>query len=74
MEARDADQLSGPARARAIEPASKPRRPADRHELEGLVGRRVPLQAKLEVGCSDDPLEHDADRVAERVLESAEGS
>src|SRR4029077_7448630 len=27
-----------------------------------------PIQAKLEVGAVDDPLEHDADRVTERVM------
>jgi hypothetical protein len=29
---------------------------------------RLPIQAKLEVGAVDDPLEHEADRVAEQVI------
>jgi len=30
------------------------------------------LQAKLEIGAADDPLEHEADRIADRVLHMAE--
>ena len=38
------------------------------HELAAVTARRGPgSQAKLEVGRSDDPLEHEADRVAERL-------
>jgi hypothetical protein len=29
---------------------------------------RLPIQAKLEIGAVDDPLEHEADRVAEQVM------
>ena len=32
------------------------------------AGRSFPLQAELTVGAVDDPLEHEADRVAEQVL------
>lgn len=39
---------------------ARPSRPA--------AGRSFPLQAKLTVGAVDDPLEHEADRVAEQVL------
>ena len=29
---------------------------------------RLPIQAKLKVGAVDDPLEHEADRVADQVI------
>ena len=29
---------------------------------------RLPIQAKLKVGAVDDPLEHEADRVADQVM------
>ncbi len=47
--------------------------PAAGHELLAVAGRRVPaMQATLEVGPVDDPLEREADRVAERVMRMPE--
>jgi hypothetical protein len=37
------------------------------HELEEVAARRPPVQAKLEVGAADDPLEREADRLADAV-------
>ena len=43
-------------------------------ELAGVTARRARgLQARLEVGRSDDPLEHEADRVAERLTAAPPG-
>jgi hypothetical protein len=59
--------------------------PAPKHDTTSLQGRgydfsRVPvrnhppvrIQAKLTVGHSDDPLEHEADRIAEQVMRMPE--
>ena len=63
----------GPPRASA--PA--PTRSLARNAVQPVIGnqvllRRLPappvLQAKLEIGAADDPLEHEADRVAEQVM------
>jgi hypothetical protein len=32
------------------------------------LARRLPIQAKPKVGAVDDPLEHEADRVADQVM------
>ena len=43
-------------------------------ELAAVTARRGPgLQARLELGRSDDPLEHEADRVAERLTAATPG-
>ena len=48
-------------------------RPADAHELITVTGRRSqPLQAELVVGRSDDPAEHEAERVAAQVMRMPE--
>ena len=63
-----------PARSAAVAtaPAVAPRRrPAEGHELDAVVARRLGVQAKLEVGRSDDPLEAEADDVAQRALGEA---
>jgi hypothetical protein len=44
------------------------RRPVAGHELDSVAARRGFLQKRLEVGRTDDPLEHEADHVAERVV------
>lgn len=69
-------------RARLVTAAFQPRRlapkpkhqalrasppPAARHALDALAVRGAILQRRLEVGRSDDPLEHEAERIAERV-------
>ena len=33
---------------------------------------RLPFQAKLKVGAVDDPLEHEADRIADQVMRMPE--
>jgi hypothetical protein len=43
------------------------------HELEAVWAGRVPVQPKLAVTRPDDPLEHEADRIAERVLALQDG-
>jgi hypothetical protein len=56
--------------------ARAPRKPARQRvrnacgsELGAVAGgRMLPLQAKLEVGSVDDPLEHEAERVARQVM------
>ena len=40
--------------------------------LRRLLRSRIHLQPKLEIGAVDDPLEHEADRVAEQVLRMPE--
>lgn len=35
--------------------------------------KKRPLQAKLRIGASDDPFEHEADRISEQVLAAAPG-
>jgi hypothetical protein len=55
-------------------PAS--RQPAARavSELAAVTARRAPgVQAQLEIGRSEDPLEHEADRVAERLTAAPAG-
>ena len=61
---------AAPAARRSSAPARRPRAPVQReHELHVVGARRLaPLRRKLEVGRSDDPVEHEADRVAARVL------
>ena len=67
--------MKTPDRRPESKPDAAPRRPADpapgaelsrcnrlASEIRGIL--RAPLQAKLEVGPSDDPLEREADRVA----------
>jgi Domain of unknown function (DUF4157) len=46
---------------------TKPR-PADTHAASLATATGKPLLRSLEVGASNDPLEHDADRIADRVL------
>lgn len=56
--------------------ARAPRKPARQRVRDTCVselgavagGRMLPLQAKLEVGSVDDPLEHEAERVARQVM------
>jgi hypothetical protein len=38
------------------------------HTLPPFTGPRLPIQAKLAVGSTDAPLEHEADRVADQVM------
>src|SRR5258707_598715 len=44
--------------------------PLAKHRIGTLPDLRLPgpIQAKLKVGAVDDPLEHEADRVADHVL------
>jgi hypothetical protein len=77
-----APSVEPPSAARAPETASaRTDAPAAAH-LPSFDFRKIPLrrpgswvaaQAKLEVGATDDPLEHEADRVAERVVRGPEG-
>ncbi len=60
----------GPPVRRSGPPDHDLRRAHHDHELDRLWRRRLPLQAKLELGRSDDPLEHEADRVADQVLQA----
>lgn len=69
--AEPAAKASSPsAVARAFrKPAAQQGRGVGGSELGAVArGRMVPLQAKLEVGPVDDPLEHEADRVARQVM------
>jgi hypothetical protein len=64
---------AAPSRGTAARAA---RKPAARHagraggsELGAIArSRMLPLQAKLEVGAVDDPLEHEAERIAREVM------
>ena len=66
----DPPQTAGAVPGRAVSaPAARSlvALPAAGRELLAVAGRRVPaMQATLEVGPVDDPLEREADRVAER--------
>ncbi len=54
--------------AHARPPALARVRAAAGHELDAVAARRgAPLRAELRVGPTDDPLEHEADRLADRV-------
>lgn len=53
----------------AVIPVCPPDVPQPQLRQPGLIrGLPWPIQAKLHVGAVDDPLEHEADRVADRVL------
>jgi len=56
-----------PERTGAAEAAARWRSPLG-HELEEVAARRLHVQAELEVGAVDDPLEREADRVADAVV------
>ena len=43
-------------------------------ECAGCAGKKNKLQRKLRIGSANDPLEHEADRVAEQVMRSPAGS
>ena len=59
-------------------PASAPDRADERatnpHWLALSLGTRAPIRAKLEVGGVDDPLEHEADRVAGEIADAPDQS
>src|SRR5262245_2030082 len=74
---RQAQSASSDELAPAVSPARPPPRPLPNYAIfgpgEAASGARRPvpglrLQAKLAVGSSTDPLEHEADRVAEDAL------
>jgi hypothetical protein len=48
-------------------PVSSPKR-ADRRQPLSASPKRIAMQPKLEIGSADDPLEHEADRVADQVM------
>jgi hypothetical protein len=41
------------------------------HELEAVSSRRLPVQTSLRIGSVDDPLEHEAEQSADRVVRRA---
>jgi len=67
-------QLESSEEQRSLDEFAAPTRPwnIDRialtAQLAGRHPRRLPIQAKLDVGAVDDPLEREADRVAEHVM------
>ncbi|MBS3939828.1 MAG: hypothetical protein KG028_02600, partial [Actinobacteria bacterium] len=57
-------------------PTSPPGGTGELEALQHMAGNRAVgalIQAKLRVGAVDDPLEHEADRVAKRVVSGAHG-
>jgi hypothetical protein len=58
------------AKAKAEPASSKTARPLIRDSRVGAILRGTPvrIQPKLTVGATDDPLEHEADRIADRVM------
>ena len=68
-------RASAPSRSagRDAPAVSGPRFRPDGHELDAVAARRgVWFQPKLRVGAVDDPLEREADRVAEQVMRSVD--
>jgi hypothetical protein len=46
----------------------------DQLETEVELTQRLPIQLKLSVGATDDPLEHEADAMADKVMRMPETS
>src|SRR4029453_1725944 len=63
-------EASTPKAKPARTPALKPSAPSAIHALPGFLSGagNMAIQRKLTIGSVDDPLEHEADRVAEQVM------